>query len=214
MYLRKVVNGQAIRFMDIVPSTGQTLYGINLVRAFESRYGFFESPKTIEEFRLTSGITFRHGIFDRRTVIDKAMIYNNGILAEGAITTQECLDFISDVVNWASDDVGIKIANASDRPVLYNSPLHVEAKLDINRHFQLMAPISRLITDKVIGYGAPMSPFEVAGLSIQSGVVQTVFRIEKLAGAAMDSNLYFSTAPLSTIDHMEVLTAIEAMLTV
>jgi hypothetical protein len=202
-------NSQAIRFMTILPTTGQTLYGINLVRAFEARYGFFESPKTVEEFDLKKGVTFRHGIFAGRSVIDKAMVYYNGMLAAGTISTTECYDFISDVIEWASKEAGITIETTENSSVLYTSTLEVEAEINFEKYFGSNSTIGQMLSDKLATYGAPAPRFEVSGLIFQSSV-QTPFRIERLVGAPASSNAYFSTAPLATLDHIEVLTAIEA----
>ena len=134
----RIVNGQVIKFMKIDPSEGQTLYGINLVRAFEARDGIFSSPKSIEEFDLSNGVTFRHGQYKNRTVINQVKIYNNGILAEGAASTDEFYDFISDIVEWAAKDGGIDVSAIENMPDLYNSTLHVELDINLAKYFNIM----------------------------------------------------------------------------
>jgi hypothetical protein len=207
MKIVSLKNGQAIRFMNVLPTTGQTLYGINLVRAFEKRYGFFQSPTTLDGFDLGKGVTFRHGIFNGQ-VIDRVQIYNNGILAEGAIPTNSCFDFISDVIEFATKEAGIEIQSIPQKAALYNSTLHVEYDVSFEKHLQSANFVSNILSEKLAKYGADAAIFELSGLIFQSGV-QTPFRVERLAGSPTGSNIYFTTAPLTTSDHEEVLIAIE-----
>ena len=198
--------------MKIDPSDGQTLYGINLVRAFEARYGFFSSPKSIEEFDLSNGVTFRHGQYKNRTVIDQVKIYNNGILAEGAAMTSEFYDFISDVVEWAAKDAGISVSAIDNMPDLYNSTLHVESNIDFSKYFDRLNEISSLIDEKLKSYGSAIPPFQTAGILLQpnmQGHAPTPFRFERLMNTPFESNVYFSTSALTTPDHLDVLTALE-----
>ena len=216
MKLREIKNGQCIRFMSVTPGTGSTLYGINLVRAFESHFGFLEGPKTVEQFNLQNGVTFRHGLFDKKHVIDKAMIYSNGLLAEGAIPTDACFDFISNVVEWATEEAGLIIEPTPAHPILYNSTVHVEATLDLEKNIKGISAIGDLIAQKINGYGGNFRRFEMSGIHFQSGTTTTgptPFKFERLAGVDMESNLYFSTSPLTTKDHLEIIQAIERAFT-
>ena len=95
---------QAIRFGTLKPSKGNGLYGRNLVRAFEEKYGFLELPKTLGDFDVSKGITFLHGYFENRVVIDKAALYNNGILVETKSTTDDCVSIIDDLISWANQN--------------------------------------------------------------------------------------------------------------
>ena len=208
----RIVNGQVIRFMKIDPSEGQTLYGFNLVRAFEARYGFFSSPKSIEEFDLSNGVTFRHGQYKNRTVINQVKIYNNGILAEGAASTDEFYDFISDIVEWAAKDGGITVSKTENIPVLYNSALHVELEINLAKYFDRMNRIGALIDEKLKSYGSTIPSFQMAGIMLQpdmQGNAPTPFRFERLMNTPFESNLYFSASSLTTSDHLTVLTEFE-----
>ena len=211
MKIIKVVNGQVIRFMYIEPSDGQTLYGINLVRAFEHRYGFFSSPKTIEEFNLDTGVTFRHGIYDK-TVIGQVKIYNNGILAEGEASTEKFSQFISDIVEWAHKEAGITITQDTQTSNLYNSTLHVELNIDLSKYLLHIQYLLIYRYQNKRPDGTPIPAFQPAGIMLQSSIqgrAPTPFRFERLAGVPYESNVYFSTSALTTADHLDVLGAIE-----
>lgn len=215
MKVAKIIYGQSIRFLNIVPSTGQTLYGINLVRAFESRYGFLESPKLLSDFDLSSGITFRHGIFSGRTVIDKFMIYSNGMLAEAAASNQDCYDFISDVIEWSSKAAGISISKSQDNAIIFNSTVHIEMNVDYPKYLTALRLIGTAISGALRSYGHVIPSFELTGLSLSpdvDGKSPNAFKLERLLGAPFDSNLYFSSAPLSTADHLRILEELEAAL--
>ena len=217
MNLLKIVSGQVIRFMTVAPSEGQTLYGVNLVRAFEARYGFLASPKTVEDFNLNNGITFRHGFFNRKTVVGQVKIYNNGILAEGAASTDEFFDFISDVVEWASTEAGISVVPDPDNTPLYHSIVHAEVNIDLGKYVIAVTPILALIDEKLRSYGSYIPNFQITGITLQSSIqgrTPTPFNIERLVNVPFESNIYFSTSSLKTSDHLEVLAAIESAFTV
>lgn len=82
MKLSQIAFGQAIRFMKISPSAGQTIYGKTLSAAFEEKYGFLEGPKVVSDFDTNKGVTFLHGFFKGTIVIEKAVIYNDGMIVE------------------------------------------------------------------------------------------------------------------------------------
>jgi hypothetical protein len=212
MNLLRIVSGQVIRFMTVAPSEGQTLYGINLVRAFEDRYGFLVSPKTVEEFDLNNGITFRHGFFNKKTVVAQVKIYNNGILAEGAASTNEFYDFISDIVEWASTEAGLSVVPDQTNSPLYHSIVHVSVNIDLGKYVAAVTPILSLIDEKLRSYGSYIPDFQMTGMTFQSSIqgrTPTPFNIERLVNAPFKSNFYFSTSSLKTSDHLEVVAAVE-----
>jgi hypothetical protein len=214
MKLLEIKNGQCIRFMGVTPETQGGLYGINLVRAFEARYGFLEGPRTLDQFNIHNGVTFKHGIFQRKYVIDKAMIYNNGFLAEGSIPTDACYDFISDIIEWAAKEAGIVVSPEEDKPILYSSTVNIELDINMEKHLYLVNPIGEAISQKLSQYGSSFPQFEPAGILLWSSVVTqgpSPFRLERLAGAPFELNHYFSTCPLRTQDHLEILETVESV---
>jgi len=213
MNLLRIVTGQVIRFMLLSPSEGSTLYGVNLVRALESHYGFLVSPKSIEDFNLANGITFRHGFFKKRIVIDQLKLYNNGILAEGAASTDDVSDFISDLIEWAANEAGIALSvDDANRNTIYHSIIHVEAQINFDKYIEVSNAICRLIDGKISSYGSIIPPFQMTGITFQPNIVgraPTPFHIDRLANTPFDLDHYFSGSPLRTSDHLEVLAALE-----
>ena len=146
MKINHIAFGQAIRFMKIAPSTGQTIYGKNLASAFEEKYGFLEGPKHGSDFDMTKGVTFLHGFFQGTTVIEKAVIYNNGMIAEAKADTDLCDQFIDDAVEWASEHANMVFPPDDEHPRLYLSHMIVEEGLSIEKLFSKLNPLGAEIS--------------------------------------------------------------------
>lgn len=213
----KVINtllAQAIRFGDLTPSKGNSLYGRNLVRAFEEKYGFLESPKTVADFDVSKGITFLHGYFENRVVIDKAMLYNNGIVVETKSTTDDCVNIIGDLIAWANQNANFVFEEDQKLPKLYLSHIEVEVAINmqgISTKFQTLSDeINRCMTS----YGETGRDYNLSSLAFQLDPVSrgpTPFNFERRANQPFASNLYFSSAPLRTQDHMGLIELLEKL---
>jgi hypothetical protein len=216
----KIVNrlfAQAIRFGALAPAQGgQTVYGVNLVRAFEARYGFMESPKTVAEFDLSKGITFLHGFFDKRIVIDKFMIYNNGLVVETKDTTDVCVEIMSDVIKWGSEEAGVIFEENLMAPELYLSHLEVQSEIDLQAHSSKFQTISAALNSYMASYKEAGRDYKYSTMSFAldpSTGGPTTFQFERRAKQPFSNNLYFSSAPLKSRDHESLLGVIESLFT-
>ena len=211
MNLTEILAGEAIRFVPILPK-GASLYGINLVRAFQQRYGFLTAPTTIEEFDLSRGVTFTHGYFREEFVIEKIQIYNNGLLVDAKTDTTICDNFIDDVIKWGIN-AGLRFGE-SNNVRGYFSSLEVELSKDISSVFDRFKTVGSRIGMCIAEYGGPATPFEGIGMTFWGNYPETTgpntFKIERRAGKPFSANIYFSTAPLTTTDHLSVLKELEA----
>jgi hypothetical protein len=209
MKVVKTLLAQAIRFGEIKPSRGQSLYGPNLVRAFEDKYGFLETPKTVADFDLSKGIVFYHGYFENRLVIDKVQIYNNGIVVETKETTDDCVAVIADITAWAAEKANIIFTENTTAPQLYLS--HCEVETEIN--FPMFQIIGSQINEFMTSYNEQNREYKFASFTLQLDPASggpTPFKFERRANQPFSSNLYYSSAPLKTQDHIRILTVIEA----
>ena len=143
MRLERVLLGRAIRLMRISGPGGGEIYGINLARACEARYGFLQSPRTLEEFDLTKGVTFLHGYFQNRIVIDRFQVFQNGMLAEAKINTDECDAFLDDAVEWVKKEGGIGAIEETGSPRFYSSNLEVQGSFSLAEKLPQLNQIGR-----------------------------------------------------------------------
>jgi hypothetical protein len=203
---------QAIRFGATKPHQGNALYGRNLVRAFEEKYGFMESPKTVADFDLNKGITFSHGYFENRMVIEKIIIYINGIVVETKESTDDCLKIMKEVVSWGAEHGGVIFEENVEYPQLYLSHFEVEMSVDIQKVSKKLQAISDAINGYMISYKEVGRDFRCSSLSFQLDPATsgpTAFKFERRNAQSFSSNLYFSAAPLKSQDHIGLLGLME-----
>jgi hypothetical protein len=105
MKLSSIIVGNVIRLGKVSGPGGGTVYGLNLSKACEERYGFLQAPRVLADYDLSKGVTFLHGHFDHR-VIDKFQVFSNGIVAEAKLDTDECDRFLDDVLKWITERGG------------------------------------------------------------------------------------------------------------
>jgi hypothetical protein len=216
MKINQIAFGQAIRFMKIAPSTGQTIYGKKLASAFEEKYGFLEGPKLVSDFDTGKGVTFLHGFFENTTVIEKAVIYNDGMIVESKADTDLCDQFIDDAVKWASENANIHFGLDDAHPRLYLSHVVVEDNIGIAKLFSRLSSVGVELSKILESYGDVNRDIELIGFAMQSDVTERAgpvpFKFERRAGVPFSSNLYFSSAPVRTSDHVNLLHKLESIL--
>src|SRR5918996_3009830 len=125
MQLESILLGRAIRLLHISSASKGRIYGLHLVRACEERYGFWQGPRTVDDFDLAKGVTFLHGHFQSRLVIDKFQVFQNGMLAEAKADTNECDAFLDEFVGWIQSEFGISLNEESSSPRFYQSNLEI-----------------------------------------------------------------------------------------
>jgi len=212
MNLTEYELSRAIRFFEIKPSRGQVLYGAGLVKALQERYGFVQVPTTVAQFNLASGIEFFHGYFQGRVVIDRFQIFNNGILVEGKCDTNDCDAFIDDVFGWASSSAGLSITPNSALGTPYLSQIVVGSDIDLSGYFRQLSEFSSAMSAKVASYGLIDTPAEVAAFHLATDPAVNgswAYRFERRSGAPYAEKKFFSSAPLKTADHLEMLDKLE-----
>jgi len=216
MKINQISFGQAIRFMKVAPSTGQTIYGKRLASAFEEKYGFLEGPKVVADFDTGKGVTFLHGFFQGTTVIEKAVIYNDGMIVEAKADTDLCDQFIDDAVEWASENANIKFIQDNEHPRLYLSHLVVEDEIGITKLFSKLSTVGSELSRILESYGDVKRVIEPIGFAMQSDIAERAgpvpFKFERRSGVQFSANLYYSSAPVRTIDHLELLKKLESIL--
>lgn len=210
MKLNKVLFSQVIRLLKISGPGGSSIYGLNLTKACEARYGFLEAPRVLADYDLSKGITFIHGYFHQRFVIDKFQVFANGILVEAKVGTYECEEFLDDVIEWVTAHGGIEI-DASETKSFYVSQVEVELIAPLSESFSKFRDFGHEVSDVMRSYGHILPDMEVSALALSSDPVAQ-FKIERREGAAPNARLYFCAAPLRTSDHLGLLEKAETVL--
>jgi hypothetical protein len=210
MKLNKVLFSQVIRILKISGPGGGSIYGLNLTKACEARYGFLEAPRVLADYDLSKGVTFLHGYFHGRFVIDKFQVFGNGVLVEAKVRTDECEEFIDDVIEWVMAHGGIEI-DASETKSFYVSQVEVELIAALSEAFSKFRDFGHQVSNVIRSYGHILPDMEVSALVLSADPVAQ-FKIERREGAAPNACLYFCAAPLRTADHLGLLENVETIL--
>ena len=214
MRLERVLLGRSIRLLRICGPEGGEIYGPNLAKACEARYGFLQSPRRLEDFDFAKGVTFQYGYFENKIVIEKFQVFQNGMLVEAKITADECDAFLDDVVEWIGKEGGISATEENASARFYYSNLEVHGSFSLAEELPQLHQISREIAEKLREYHQTTVDYELVGLLYGpgSGTVPA-FRFERGENAPEEARLYYSAAPLRTDDHMTLLERLDAFLT-
>jgi hypothetical protein len=185
MRINKILFSQVIRIFNISGLGGGEIYGLNLSKALESRYG-------------------------NRFVIDRFQVYGNGILVEAKISTDECEAFLDDVTEWTRKEGGIEIDEKIQR-TFYTSQIEAHLSAPLSDAFPKLNAFGQKISDCMRSYGHILPDLTLSGLTISSDAA-TAFRIEGREGSTPETKLYFCVAALRTSDHIRFLEEAETIL--
>jgi hypothetical protein len=197
---------------------GGNIYGVELAKALQSRYGFLEGPKTVQEYNLATGVTFLHGYFDRRVVIDKCQVFQNGLIVESKSSVNECDAFIDDMVEWATKDENIAITPWENAARGYCSHLEVICEASLSGAFKRYQEVIDMLSEMLSGYGHSALIYEPVSISLHTDITEVpypkpnAFTFTRRVQQPYSSNIYFTEAPLRTDDHLKFLEAFEKIL--
>lgn len=162
-----------------------------------------------------AGLKFETGRFQYKDGIVEIFqfdIYTDGLLA-GAKTTEHAEAFLDDLIAWLIQECGFRPVASKMRRV-FTSQVVIEFARPISALVPMHKKITDIITRSVAGsfdvqFSAVMSRIDFE-FHDGSGIPRVPkVSIERRAGVSLDQSRYFSSAPLSTSRHIEVLQAIE-----
>lgn len=209
------IESSRIIYLTQVHRPGGQLY---LPEAFEKvkhRYSFTIIPKPDDTGK--EGFSFQIGKFDNAQ-IQEMRIYGDGIIVTSS-SNMEILDrFLADVLKWSEIELGLTTTSLAKPEKHYESCVVVRANANLaNVHIpneKLSNILSAHLSSKVVG-GAP---YELSGMiaEIDPEMKKNIrrphrFSIERRSGISFKENVYYSWAPLTTNDHLVLLTQIETL---
>jgi hypothetical protein len=212
MELRKVIFGQAVQFVETGEPQGRRS-PVPLIREMQDRYGFVEVPRRVVDLDFTAGVTFLQGYF-RDIMIDKFQVYNNGLLCEAAADNHQCAEFLDEILDWAPPHFNVPVTK---RMKAFQSKLEISSTKDIRATFAKFAEIGDSLARLLVGYGLHSPPYVAAGLVMQHEPQKDIpsnpnFEFTWRTDEPFEARVYYSSAPLRTKDHMEVLNLLEGLL--
>lgn len=186
-----------------------------ILAGIKDRYRFQVVPQTIEDADENNpkGIVFGQGSFafegNHYTVV-KATMHGDGLVVDSGLSTDFCEAFLADFLAFLSNKFGLTFHPKMLHKKLYLSEVIVKTDKDLNGLFASLASIREklnLLTGQ---------DFQAAGFAFSTDPAVTTrptqFKFEREVGKEFDQRRYYSSAPLRTSQHVELLQEMESYL--
>ncbi|HUY26628.1 MAG TPA: hypothetical protein VMV27_04340 [Candidatus Binataceae bacterium] len=189
------------------------------VKAVVDRYKFVEFPTDPHQlFPLdpNGSINFRHGkldVDDRVIVIGWLQVYQSGLSISTDTDTRDSDLVLDDVLKWAA--ANFKFEFEIIRPIGHSSQLVVQFERKLSEFFPMLRPAIGLVQNRIDDFYLVKPPFELTSVvfhfdqTVQPGFAPSAIKIEPRSATPFERHLYYSEAPLSTLDHLELLRRFE-----
>lgn len=179
----------------------------NLAGRIRTKFEFVDGPVTAAEFS-AENVTFRLGHYGP-TIIQEMIIYPNGISCQSAFPTED----LQEACQVALD----LIRPALDLRWFYKSEMEVQLEEGFEAFVSPLGAIASILRPSIekAGFeGAEYGPFGLilGDQPLESDVPKPGrFVLEWRVGHPKSENIFFSSAPLSTREHLHALGQIEAL---
>lgn len=209
MRLEEIESSQLTALVNVSRPSGQLFFPM-AVSAIHERYSFQGLP-TAAEILEGEVLHFRHGHFDGNAF--DLSIYNDGVIVKSASNTAFLEQVLEDVLGWAIAELGFVETTVQPKQVFFESSVVIS--MDLGVRSEILTKIAGRLANYQKQYGLRGSNFELAGVAIASdntayvGRKPTGFTIARRANVPFSSGIYYSSAPLKTDDHLDLLQAIE-----
>jgi hypothetical protein len=191
----------------------------SIISLIAQRYGFAIVPTiTTREDLNKNGLVFGMGHFQydgQPLIVTDFAIYTDG-LAAVAQRSEWAEAFLDDVTSWVRTEFGFREISSPTRK-LYSNSVVVDFENSPSRLVRQFKQIADFISDRTVTLTSDRKQmnfarldFEIDKMTLGGGQVATSkFTLERRAGVGFEQERYFSSAPMTTADHIETLEQIE-----
>ncbi len=213
MQLKNILVSKTIRFVR-----GHSLSGgfflPDLSLFMKEKYRFVEVPTKLQEFDSVRGVKFLHGQY-KDVIINALEIYDNGLSVSTRVNTNYGDQLIDEVLDDAITKFGFEPENIPNLRKGYVSTLEIKLDKDISKPFKQFSDAYNIINKNLSQHSDGILPVSMNGFIIGCDLTQChhlkpqKFTLERRDEREFGENLYFSTSPLPTDAHLEVIESIE-----
>ena len=179
------------------------------------RYRFSGAPHSFADLG-GSKVEFKHGLFEGNA-IDMLDVYNDGIIVSSR-SDSDCIDmFIGDLGLWLNSAHDVSVVETHTVNKMYESTLLVESEREIFRPLDDFSTVARMVESALKESSGLEIQYQNFGISLSADQSQNPFlkpmpfRFERKEGIEFSRHQFFTTAPLKTKQHLEVLTQLEQL---
>jgi hypothetical protein len=220
MEIVNVRNARSVWLFDPRDLNPRGLSPVPFLSAIKDRYHFLGWPRTPEELSWTTaspkGIKFTDGAFsiDDQTYSISVALYNDGVVADTGSSTTHSDAFLGDLLSFGAQHFGVDYHPEIVYRKQHHSELLVRTGHDLNETCDKIARLAARFS-AIVGDGPP---FQWFGLELRrdpstvSGPVIPSFKLEREAGRTPSEGRYYSSAPLRTEAHEQLLRDFESIM--
>jgi hypothetical protein len=191
-----------------------------MLKGINERYGFAKSPKNALDFNSQGALAFEQGSFNNsqgKAVAVTLTIYSDGLVADTQSNTRDATEFLNELCASATKEFGLVDPSSGTLRTGFFSQLDVRFDKPLISLNPKLEAILEMLEAQCNPVDTKRRKFTVGGIGIWTEDMSlpgspAAFRLERKWGTPWDTNHYFSTAPLETNDHLQVLTEIEKIL--
>jgi hypothetical protein len=210
MEITAVMLARIVAFVEVqeLNPKGKAYYP-DIVAALVKRFNFQVYPTKPEDFDESKGIQFADGKFSDGT-LDRLQVFTHGLIVDTRVSTDVSAALLRDTLLWAKSELGLHYEERMIKRTGFGSQLTFESEMKMGRLNPVIGRIGETISSKLSATMGQPIVYEPTGVLLNldqslSKLTPGVFSIERRAEVPFTQNKYFSNAPLSTQDHIDIL---------
>jgi hypothetical protein len=177
--------------------------------ALVQRYGFTKFPTKPEDFDEDKGVEFLDGRSGKQ-VINKIVLLTSGMYLDTQINTAASENLWYELMDWAVETFGVSFQREMVTRCAYVSNVTFYSEVPVLRLNPIFDEVARVTTMEVEKNFGRKLEYQPAAISITYDQISTkfgtaAFTVQRREGVPFEENKYFSTAPLKTEIHLELL---------
>lgn len=186
---------------------------LEAVAAACKRYSFAKSPTKLEDLEPQKGIELSEGRLGEIR-IDRVNVFPNGIVIDTRSSTENSEKVLDDILALAHEVLGATInpvRRSFASQFIFRSQMHLAA---LNPVLPRIAGVLSERASADLKHPFSFEPTAIL-LNVDSSQIKTapvMFSIERRAEIPFGENTYFSSAPVRTEEHIEIVEQFEASL--
>lgn len=191
------------------------LYLPHVAAQLAERYRFGGTPNSFEDLR-GNKVEFKYGLFEGNA-IETLDVYNDGIIVASRSDSDFIDKFIDDFGLWLEKSLGLSVIETHTVNKMYDSTLLVETDRNIFQPLDAYAGILRMIEKALRDSSRLEIQYHNFGVLLSTDQTQNPalkpvpFRFERKDGIEFSRHHFYTTAPLKTKQHLEILTQMEQL---
>lgn len=152
-----------------------------------------------------------------RVAIDQFNIHNDGWVVDTTASTDLSGDFIEDVLDWLRIEFGHGILDYPPLKKLYLNEVYVQFDIDLEAWLEPVRSLGQIITNATAKHYEKLGDYSLSGILMDYDTSELKddaagpFKLERKTKTPYDPGIYYSSSPLPTTEHLQVLEEIEAL---